>query len=208
MLKVGLTGNFGMGKSTAGEVFRSLGAFVIDTDAIVKELFEDRKVQQELIELFGRVILRPDGTIDRPLIARVVFSNHRLKTRLEDLLHPFVFRKIDEAIEVHSDQRLVIIEAPLIFERGYEGRFDVIINISCSEQKAIERLKSKGYTVKEVTARLDTQMPAVRKSELADFNINNEGDMTSLKDQVQKIYSILQRMANDSDKGLYKETQD
>ncbi len=208
MLRVGLTGNFGMGKSTVGKVFRTLGALVIDTDAIVSDLFEDKKVQQEIVELFGKVILTPTGAIDKSLIAKVVFSNRRLKSRLEDLLHPYVFKRIDKEIELHSDERLVIIEAPIIFERGYEGRFDVIINVYCPEKVVIERLRSRGYTEEQVMARLDNQMPARQKSELADFTIDNDGDMDYLKKQVHKIYSTLQRMADDSNKRPFKEPQD
>ncbi len=206
MLKVGLTGSFGMGKSAAGAAFKELGAYVIDTDAIVRDLFNEHRVQQALIELFGKTIA-PAGTIDKGIISRIVFSNRKIKTRLEDLLHPFVFERVNAEISAHRDVRIFIIEAPILYERGYECLFDYIINVQCPIETTLRRLINRGYNKEDVMARLNAQMPSHIKSERADFVIDNDKDLEHLKNQVRKIYNSLERMADDPNQRSTKKTE-
>lgn len=205
MLRVGLTGNFGMGKSTVGAILGELGAYVIDTDQIVRELFEEDRIKQAIVEFFGKVILKPNGEIDKGIISKIIFSNNSVKARYEDLLHPFVFERIESKLRELKGVKLVVIEAPIIFERCYENRFDTIINVQCPEPLAIQRLVSKGYTEQEALARLKTQMPSRLKSERSDFVIDNNSDIEALRRQVKKIYEAIERMADDRSKGPLSE---
>lgn len=199
MKVIGLTGNIGMGKSKAANYFKELGVFVIDTDIIVSDLLNSKDLQPSLINLFGNKILSEKG-IDKRAIADIVFNDTEKRIALENLLHPLVFIRIDEIIKENLDKKMFIIEAPLIFERHYEDRFDYVINVFCSNEKAIQRLLNKGYTEQEALRRLNTQMHYSQKNELADFVIDNNYDEDYLKNEVKRIFLQLERITNDADK--------
>ncbi|MCX8070063.1 MAG: dephospho-CoA kinase [Thermodesulfovibrionales bacterium] len=199
MKLIGLTGNIGMGKSTAGKYFSQLGALVIDTDNIVRELFNNKEVQDSLVRLFGDHIIS-QGIVNKNAISDVVFKSEDKRQALEDLLHPLVFEKLNEIITENKDREMIIVEAPIIFERGYEDKFDYVINVFCSNDLAIDRLVKKGYTRQQAQQRLSTQMPYNKKNELADFTIDNNSNEGHLKDEVKKIFLQLERITDDSNR--------
>ncbi len=193
MLKVGLTGNFGMGKSTVAEIFGNLGAYVINTDKIVEELLKDNLIIDEIKKLFGEKILK-DGKLDKKSMADIVFDNPLMRVSLENIIHPKVFEKIDEIIKNIPDKgepKIVVIEAPIIFERGYQNRFDIIITVYTSEEKAIERLQKKGFSKDEAIKRLKSQFPIEMKKSKSDYIIDNSGSIEETKSQVKEIFQKL-----------------
>ncbi|MCS7203871.1 MAG: dephospho-CoA kinase [Thermodesulfovibrio sp.] len=196
MIKVGLTGNYGMGKTTVAEIFRKLGAYVINTDEIVNELFQDKSVISEIKRVFGEKVIK-NGVIDKKYIADIVFENPLMRIYLENILHPKVFEKIDEIIDKipsRGEPKIVIIEAPIIFERGYQNRFDIIVTVYTSEEVAIERLKKKGVSEKEVLRRLKNQFPVEMKKSKSDFVIDNSGSIEYTRKQVEDIFNKLVAM--------------
>jgi dephospho-CoA kinase len=191
MTVIGLTGNYGMGKSTVARMFKELGAFVIDTDDIVRELLKDPAVIYEIKKAFGDDIVE-GGEVNKRMLADIVFEHPHLRISLENILHPGVFRKIDEEIaKITGNSAIVIIEAPVIFERGYQNRFDKIITVYALEEIAINRLKEKGISEDDARKRLSSQFPIGMKISKSDFVIDNSRDIENTRRQVEEIYGRL-----------------
>lgn len=192
MMVVGLTGNYGMGKSTAARMFGELGAVVIDADAVVGKLLREPAVVYEIKKTFGDDIA--DGTVvDRQKLASVVFRNPSLRIALENILHPRVFEKVDEELAKlsRSSPAIVVIEAPVLFERGYQNRFDKIVTVFASEEAALERLAKKGIPGDEALARMKSQFASEMKVSKSDFAIDNGKDPENTRKQVEDIYRQL-----------------
>lgn len=195
MIKVGLTGNYGMGKSTVAKYFSKLGAYVIDTDALVSELLEKKEVVEEIRKLLGDDVVT-DGKLDKKKIAKIVFKNPFMRIYLENILHPLVFRRIEEIIEginTRGEPKIVVIEAPVIFERGYQNRFDIIVTVFCTEEQAIERLKKKGVKEEDAKERLNSQFPIEMKKKNSDYLIDNSG---SLEDTYLQVEAVFQKLVD------------
>ncbi len=192
MMVVGLTGNYGMGKSTAARMFRELGAITIDTDDIVGKLLQDPPVIYEVKKTFGDDIAE-DSSINRQKLAAVVFQNPHLRIALENILHPKVFKKIDEELDKisRSSPAIIIVEAPILFERGYQNRFDKIITVFTPEEVALARLKEKGVPEDKALERLKSQFPSEMKAGKSDFTIDNTKDAENTRKQVEEIYRAL-----------------
>ncbi len=191
MIVGGLTGNYGMGKSTVARLFKELGAIIIDTDDIVRELLKDHAVIYEIKKAFGEDIVE-GNEINKRMLAEIVFEHPHLRISLENILHPRVFKKVDEEIAKITDSAaIVIVEAPVIFERGYQNRFDKIITVYTSEEIAINRLKEKGISEDDARKRLKSQFPIEMKISKSDFAIDNSKDLEDTRRQVEEIYSRL-----------------
>ncbi|WP_333653620.1 dephospho-CoA kinase [Dissulfurispira sp.] len=198
MIIIGLTGNYGMGKSTVARMFGDFGAIIIDADDIVRELLKDSAVIYEIKKAFGEDIIQHSAVSGQPpeinkrMLAEIVFEHPHLRISLENILHPRVFRKIDEEIAKITDtSAIVIIEAPVIFERGCQNRFDKIITVYASEEIAINRLKEKGISEEDARKRLKSQFPIEMKISKSDFAIDNSMDLENTRRQVEEIYSRL-----------------
>lgn len=192
MIIVGLTGNYGAGKSSVAAIFGELGAKVIDTDMIVRRLLDDPAVIEEIKESFGEESV-PGGAVDKKWLAEWVFRDAHARITLENILHPLVFKEIEKEI---SDlpcgmNCIVIVEATVIFERGYQGRFDKIITVYAPEKTAIQRLEEKGISGDEVKKRLSSQLPVEIKIRGADFVIDNGNDMERTREQTRAVYQEL-----------------
>lgn len=193
MIKIGLTGNLGMGKSTVSELFKKLGAQVINADKIVESLLDEPDVVEEIERLFGKEVLI-NGKVNKNYIANIVFENPLMRIYLENIIHPKVFEKIDEIIKnlpKRGDPTIVVVEAPIIFERGYQNKFDVIITVFTSEETAIERLEKKGVSKEEAIRRLKSQFPIEMKKSKSDYIIDNSGSLEETALQVEAIFQKL-----------------
>lgn len=193
MIIVGLTGNFGMGKSTAARMFKELGAYTIDLDEIVRKLFFEPDVVNEIKKVFGDDIAEGDS-INKLLLTETVFNYPHLRIALEDILHPRVFRIVEQIIaelKKVSRSNIVVIEAPVIFERGYQNKFDIIVTVHTTNETAIKRLKDKGISEDVARSRLRSQFPAEMKVAKSDYSIDNNGTIEEMKEQVVDIYQRL-----------------
>src|SRR5208283_3049125 len=146
MIVVGITGNYGMGKSTVSNMFGELGAVIIDTDVIVGRLLKDPEVIEEIKKAIGDDIAE-DNSINKKMLADIVFESPSLRISLEDIIHPRVFNKINEKLSELSltcSEAVVVIETPLLYERSYQNRFDRTITVYTSNETAIQNLLKKG----------------------------------------------------------------
>ena len=196
MLKVGLTGGMGTGKSTASDIFRKLGAFIFDADKEAKLLLDTSKsIQNELITEFGTDILNSENKIDRTKLARVSFQDEDHQFKLNSIIHPHIFDKIDESFEKNFLQKkypILIVDGALIFESGLHTHLDYIITITANMKFRMSRiLKNTMLTREDIVRRIELQWRDDEKIRLSDFTIPNNGTEKELKAQIQKVYAKL-----------------
>jgi dephospho-CoA kinase len=192
MMKVGLTGNYGMGKSSVTAMFRKLGAVTIDSDEIVAELLNQESVKARIMGLIGVEAINPEGRLDTRYIAKRIFTNKTLRKGLEALLHPLVFHEVECRMgKIKGRNRIVIVEVPLLFEGGYQGQFDRTVTVSADRETALSRLSKSGISRKDALARLRSQMDIRTKKRLADYRIENSGTKRETEAQVREIYALL-----------------
>ena len=186
---IGLTGNYGMGKSYVLSIFRELGAIVLDSDDIVAQLLQDSGVVLKIKKILGSGVEKDDGTLDKGEVAKLVFNNSELRSKLEVLLHPMVFARLESSLEKIKGRRsLAVVEVPLLFEGGYQGRFNRTITVFTTQKAALERLMKAGVSRRNAMKRLKAQLPARTKKKLADYVIDNNGTKQRTRRQVEKIY--------------------
>ncbi|NPA54379.1 MAG: dephospho-CoA kinase [Aquificae bacterium] len=197
MLKVGLTGSIGTGKSTVAKIFQELGAYVIDADKIVHQLLKKEDVKQKIKEAFGNVF-DENGEIDKKKLAGIVFNNLEKKKQLEGILHPLVFQEIQKwlkEIEKKDPEAVAIAEVPLMIETGSYKNYDKIIVVYAPEELQMERLVKKGMTKEEALRRIKSQMPIEEKIKYADIVIENTESIQKLSKKVEKVYELLKEEA-------------
>ncbi len=196
MLKVGLTGGIGSGKSTASKFFEKLGAFILDADKEAKNLLEKNEiVQHEVISEFGTDIINTTGKVDKNKLARVAFQDVDHQRRLNSVVHPYIYDLIDKTFDkVLSDGKydVFIIDAAMIYESGYDIHLDYIIVITAQLKNRMERaLARKTLTREEILKRIEFQWPEEEKVEMADFVIHNDGSEKELNDNIKSIIKKL-----------------
>jgi dephospho-CoA kinase len=201
MFLVGLTGNYGMGKSTVLKMFQSLGAVTYDADEIVAILLREEAVIKKIRNLFGEGILHSNGSLDKKKVAAIIFENDALRRALEDILHPLVFKRINRLLQ-HTDRgsRIVVVETPLLFERRYEGEFQRIITVQAKQENALDRLQKKGVHREDALQRIQSQLSIEDKISKSDFTINNDGTPAETELQVKNIYNKLLREGHHGDR--------
>jgi len=195
VLVAALTGNYGMGKSTVLKMFRDLGAITLDADKVVDALLEDAAVLRKVRESFGNAVFSKGGGIDRAALAAIIFRDKEERDALEGILHPLVFERIEAFLEKtgerKADGKVVIVEIPLLFEKGYTRRFYRKITVYTDEEIALKRLGKKGIAREMAMSRLEAQIPIKDKIRMADFSIDNSGTQGETERQVREIYGKL-----------------
>ncbi|NWF98835.1 MAG: dephospho-CoA kinase [Nitrospirae bacterium] len=196
MLLIGLTGNYGMGKSTVLSMFRKCGAYTLGADEIVRELLEKPYVKKKIKKIFGNDFFCPNDRINKEKIAAAIFSDSSLRTELENILHPLVLKKISAEIKkAQKEYSIAIIEIPLLFEKNYENIFDKTITVFTTKKEAIRRLEKKGINKTDAIMRLKTQLPVKEKIRKSDFTIDNSKTPELTKKAVEKLYENLLKEA-------------
>ncbi len=208
MLKVGLTGAIGSGKSTVAKMFASLGAHVADADTMARELLQPgQSVYEEVVRGFGHGILNSDGTIDRKKLADVAFGTlENPKGRaweLNAIVHPAVGRAQQEwmaDIGNADPGAIVVVEAALIFEAGLQGQFDRIVVVTCPIETRVQRWMSRNQVDEvsvrqELERRMAAQWPEEKKIAAADVVIDNSGSTTATEAQVRDMFARMKQDA-------------
>ena len=200
MLKLGLTGGIASGKSVVGEMFVKLGAHLVQADAVAHWLMEPgRAVYEEVVHRFGREILNPDGSINRPRLAEAAFGTAPRVKELNDIVHPAVIAHENEWMEEigqRDPHAIAIVEAALILESGTANRFDRLIVVTCHPEQRVLRFArrlgiSEDAARAEVTRRMAAQIPDEEKIKAADFVINNSRSLDFTEQQVQRVFAAL-----------------
>ena len=213
MLRAGLTGGLGSGKTTVAAMFRSLGAHVIEADAVGRELMSPgQAVYREIVDHFGAKVVRADGTLNRGLLADLAFRQNRLP-ELNRIVHPPVIAAQQawaEQVFAADPTAVVIVESALIFEAdaqgtapGWRARFDRVILVTAPDgvkiARYLVRMANSITSVKELEAdaraRLAAQIPDGEKVPLSDYVIHNDGTLEETHDQVRRIFAELSAAA-------------
>ncbi len=194
MLKIGLTGGIGCGKSTVTGLFAEAGWSTLQTDTIVRNLLnEDTEIQSALRNRWQKAVFRPDGTVDRKAIARRVFDDKVELDWLESLLHTRV-RGVWEITLAEAPNLCWLVEIPLLFEKKLETKFDSTICIESSPTVVEKRMILRGYSLDEIRQRCQWQMPLKEKICRSDYVISNSGCLEFLKLQTQRLIQQLQQL--------------
>lgn len=193
---IGLTGGIGSGKSTVAKMFRSLGAKIIDADEIAREIVEPYKTAwKELVSEFGEMILNENRSLNRGLVADMVFKDDTKREKLNGIVHPKIRDEIMCRIDEYRSQKakVVIIEAALLVEKkGLLSLVDELIVVSVDERSRLKRIKERdNLTDEEILSRIRSQFSNKEKVDLADFLIDNAGNVERTEGQVKKIWESL-----------------
>ena len=196
MLKVGLTGGIGSGKSTASRYFESLGAFVLVADEEAKKLITTNEtVQHELISEFGTDIIDGTGRVDKNKLSRVAFQDEDHQQRLNSVVHPYIFNLIDKEFNrVFNDKKhgVFIVDAALIYETGFDAHLDYVIVVTAHLKNRMERaLGRETLSREEILKRVGFQWPEEEKVNMADFVVHNDGTEVELQKNIESLIKKL-----------------
>ena len=191
MLVVALTGGIGSGKSTVGQIFAQLGAIVIDSDQLARDVMERGSIGfNEVVAKFGDEILK-NGEIDRQILASLIFKDPAKRSELEQITHPLIRKAFAKVVSSASPDSIVINQIPLLVESNHDYKFDHIITVSASESIRSERLIKRGLTNDQIKQRMGAQATDQMREAIADSVIVNEKNEQELTDQVEKIWEQL-----------------
>ena len=189
---IGLTGGSGAGKSLVCEAFFSYGVKSIDTDKISREVTKkDSECLRELTEYFTKNILTHDGELDRKKLAEIVFSNGKNLDILNRITHEYILERCKDVIldMQKTGEKSAIIDAPVLFESGFDKHCDIIISVISDRKKRIERIiKRDNITKSQVENRIKNQKSDEFFIEHSDYIIYNNSDYENIKTQVSEIY--------------------
>ncbi len=189
-IEVGLTGGIGSGKSTVAEFLAGLGAALVDADKIVRQMQEPgQPVYKKMVEHFGEGFLLADGSLDRKAIAEVVFNDPKELDKLNKMVHPPLQAEMERLRgEYLAAGEKVIVDFPLLAESSYRG-FEAVIVVDCDVETAVRRLvEGRGFSEEDARARIANQAPRDERVKLADFLIENSGDLTELESRVKECW--------------------
>lgn len=194
VIVAGLTGGIATGKSTVSAIFKRLGAYIIDADEVAREVTKKgTQAWKEIKEFFGEDILNPDGTIDRAKLGLIVFRDESKRRRLEEIIHPRVFREIErlkDSIVKKKEDVIIIIDIPLLIESGYHRNVDKVILVYAKEKEQLLRLTGK-LSREDALKRISSQMPIEEKKRFADYIIDNTGSIEETESQCRRIFAEL-----------------
>ena len=190
MLMVGLTGGIGAGKSVVAKRLAELGALVIDSDRLAREVVEPgTDGLREVVEEFGPEVLGPDGALDRPALGRRVFGDDAARRRLEAIIHPRVRARSAELIAAAPPDAVVVNDIPLLVESGIGAGFDLVVVVLAGERTRLHRLaQARGMTAEEARARMAAQATDEQRRAAADVVLDNDGSLEDLLAAVDRLW--------------------
>lgn len=193
MLKVGLTGGIGSGKSSVAKGLQAKGITIVDADQIAREVVEPGEVAlSEISDTFGPSLLQADGTLDRNQLKQRIFSDPSAKKQLENILHPRIRQRILERVNNVNNTPYVVADIPLLVESNYPEHFDRVIVVDCTEAQQIERVKARDNMSDEQIQRImSSQATREQRLAVATDVIDNTGDLNSLEMQIEKLHETL-----------------
>lgn len=202
ILHVALTGGIASGKSTVAKFFAALGVPIIDTDQVARQVVEPGQPPLErLVERFGAAILTPDGHLDRPKLREIVFSDPKARADLEALTHPAIGSAV-QAWSAAAGGPYQILIIPLLVEKGLTSQVDRVLVVDCDEELQIRRLQARdGSTVEQARAILNAQTSRTARLKAAHDVIQNDGDLSAVRDQVSLLHARYLELAGQSGAG-------
>ncbi|KAB2370756.1 dephospho-CoA kinase [Actinomadura montaniterrae] len=197
MLKVGLTGGIGSGKSEVSARLDERGAVVIDADKIAREVVEPGTPGlAAVVAEFGADVLLPSGALDREKVGRIVFADPERLAALNAIVHPLVGERMQELMDAAPADAIVVYDVPLLAENGLAGMYDAVVVVDAPEETQLDRLTSRrGMTEEDARARMANQATREQRRAVATHVIDNSGTLDDLKSQVDALWETLTRQA-------------
>jgi len=190
---IGILGGVASGKSTVAAEFARLGCKVIDADKIAHELLEGKDVKDNVVSVFGKVILDSGGEIDRTKLGDIVFADGGKLSSLNKILHPLVLARTEQLIEQYSQEnrvKAIVLDMPLLVEVGWARRCDRLIFVGCKRKLRVDRAKKIGIMIENQLKILENfQISLDSKAAIADNTVDNNSDFSGLAKQVADIFS-------------------
>ncbi|MFJ2156086.1 dephospho-CoA kinase [Streptomyces sp. NPDC087856] len=198
MLKVGLTGGIGAGKSEVSRLLVSHGGVLIDADRIAREVVAPGTPGlAAVVEAFGEDVLAPDGSLDRPKLGSIVFADPEKLAVLNEIVHPLVGRRSRELETAAADDSVVIHDVPLLAENALAALYDLVIVVDASPETQLDRLvRLRGMTEDDARARMAAQATREKRLAIADIVIDNDVPLEVLERRVQDVWAELVRRAH------------
>lgn len=190
---IGLTGGIACGKSTVAAMLRDLGASIVDADQLSRELTGPRRGRASGASRCVRALcFLSDGTLNRSVLAALVFNNEEEREKLNRATHPLIHQKVLEEIETcrKMGALVVVLDVPLLFEAGVDALADITVCASAPEERQIERLRTRsGLTQEQAVSRIRSQWPLAEKERRSDIVLNTDRPLESLRLDVQRLYN-------------------
>jgi dephospho-CoA kinase len=200
ILKIGVTGGIGSGKSTVCAIFAQLGVPVLCADDIAKDISTaDPSVRKKIVAVLGKAAYHADGSMNRPFLASKIFTDTSMRRTVEAIIHPRVEKEIARQTRALAlrGERIVIVEAALIYEAGLHKTLDAVIVVHADEADRIHRVRTRDHVPEQdVRSRMAAQLDTAKKLEQADYIIYNNGMRDELESKVQFLYSIFTQLAD------------
>ena len=194
-MRIAVTGGIGSGKSAVTARLAQRGAVVIDADRIAREVVEPGTPGlAAVVAEFGPGILTPDGALDRPAMAAIVFADAERRRALEAIVHPLVGRRSQELLDAAPDDAVVVYDVPLLAESADLGRadgFDRVVVVTAPVETRVRRLVSRGLSEDDARARIAAQASDDARLAIADLVVDNSGDLEALDAEVDRLWAAL-----------------
>ncbi|AOW73608.1 dephospho-CoA kinase [Pediococcus acidilactici] len=182
---LGLTGGIAMGKSTISNFLRDKGIPIVDADEIAHAVLEFKAVKVQLVKAFGTPILNEQKQIDRKQLGKIVFGESKKLGELNQIVQPVIRQEIIRQLKSFTTESVVVLDAPVLFEQGYETLVDCIMVVSTTPAEQLRRLMERDHLTREdAQKRIDAQMPIEIKQKKADVTIDSSGSIEATQKQV------------------------
>lgn len=204
MLRVGLTGGIGAGKSAVATLLSEFGAVTVDGDRIARSLVAPGEpALADIVASFGPQVLLPDGQLDRAGLAGVVFADEPALARLDAIMHPRIAERAEQlmAAAAADGVDVVVYDMPLIVENGTADDFDVLVVVQAPLATRLARLEGRGISAEDARRRVARQATDEQRAAVADVLLDNSGDLTHLREQVRRVWDRLPEIARGRRRG-------
>ena len=189
MLRIGLTGGIGAGKSTVSATFSDCGGIIVDGDVIAREVVEPgTEGLSALVDAFGREILLPDGALNRPALAAKAFVDDEQRAKLNGIVHPLVGRRREEIIAAVSEDAVVVEDIPLLVETGMAPMFPLVVVVYADVETRVKRLINRGMAEADARARIAAQSTDEQRRAIADVLLDNSGSEGELVERARELW--------------------
>ena len=190
MLRIGLTGGIGSGKSTVSALLAERGAVVIDADRIAREVLEPGTPGlAAVVDAFGDEVVAADGSLDRSALAAVVFADPRARARIDGIVHPLVRARAIELLSAMPADAVVVQDIPLLVETGQASSFDLVLVVEADVEIRVRRVVDRGLSEEDARARIAAQATDEQRRAVADVVLDNSGTVEELAEQVDRFWA-------------------
>ncbi|MCM1990703.1 dephospho-CoA kinase [Oceanirhabdus seepicola] len=201
MLKIGLTGGIGSGKSTISNFLKEIGIKVVDADKISREVLGIYpEINERIRNEFGENVFVQDGNLNRKMLGNIIFQNTEKKKSFENIIIPYIIKEIRERIDAleKNREKIIVLDAPTLMEQKLNEEMDYNITVWVDRETQIERVMGRDKSsIEEVISRIDSQMSLDKKKELSDFIIDNRGAVQDTLQQVKKVLRVIEEMGKE-----------